>query len=581
MKGETGRFSVRDTNSGAANWKSFARGSFQFRLPFFSLTARILALNVLALGVLVVGLLYLGEYRDSLIDAKVESTEKLATMIAGAVGESGVITGKNSSDAHGILETDAEIPEVVLYVEGKPLLDSITARQMVRRMLLPLTERALLFDKRGFLVVDSRLLEGGQAVEQRVLPPLRDHGWSMRAILSIYDWIVGQSPWRPQLPVYSESTKPHAFEFPEAIMALEGGLGHARRLSDETVILSVAVPVQRLKLVLGVLILQADTRDIETEVYEVRLAILRVFSGVLALTVLLSIYLAGTIARPIKRLAYAADQVQRATNSRASIPDFTARRDEIGDLSRALRGMTKELYERLDAIESFAADVVHELKNPLASIHSAVDGIETIKDPEQKQALMTVLKDDLRRIDLLISDIFMASCLDAELARVQFSLVNVGDLLETLVAVYRDSRGDRGPNITVDLKDREHLGVEGIEDRLGQVVHNLVDNAVSFSGSGSSVLIRATATACRVRVMVEDEGPGLREQAIKQIFDRFYTDRGDDTNFGQHSGLGLSICKRIVEAHGGAIIADNRIGLNGDVIGARFIVDLPAANMRL
>ena len=532
------------------------------RGPLSLLTLRILALNILALGILVAGLLFLGDYRDGLIDAKIEATTTLAAMIAGAIGEGA--TGPPDFAA----------------------LDAETARQMVRRMAEPTATRALLFDTTGALLADSRRLrDGGRVVEQRPLAPPADMMWVTRRVVAIYDWVVGHSPWRPDLPAYHESTTPDAGEFPEVLEALEGRTGYRPRLADEVVILSIAVPVQGFKRVVGALLVQTDTGGIEASVRAVRLAILRVFAAVLALTVLLSIYLAGTIARPIRRLAEAAERVQRGKRQRVAIPDFTGRRDEIGDLSAALREMTTDLYERLDAIEAFAADVAHELKNPLTSLRSALESIETIDDDERRRELLALLKDDIGRIDRLISDISQASRLDAELSRAEFSIVNVGDLLETLVAVHRTATGESEHDIDLKLEmvDRDHLLVEGIDDRLGQIAQNLLDNAVSFSPPGGAIVIRAALADGRVRFSVEDQGRGVPEPRAERIFERFYTDRRpgdrpDGGRFGQHSGLGLSICLRIAEAHGGAITAENRRDADGGILGARFIVDLPAAD---
>jgi len=538
------------------------------RGPLSLLTLRILALNILALGILVAGLLFLGNYRDSLIDAKVEATTTLAAMIAGAIGEGA--TGQKDLSVIPSAATSRR-----LALAAKKL------RQMVRRLAAPTATRALLFDKQGALLVDSRRLrDGGRVVEQRPLAPPTDMVWAMRHVLAIYEWVVGHSRWRPDLPAYHESTTPDASQFPEVLEALEGHTGYRPRLADEVVILGIAVPVQGFKRIDGALLVQTDTGGIEASVHAVRLAILRVFAAVLALTVLLSIYLAGTIARPIRRLAEAAERVQRGKRQRVEIPDFTGRRDEIGDLSAALREMTTDLYERLDAIEAFAADVAHELKNPLTSMRSALESIETIDDDGRRQALLALLKDDIRRIDHLISDISQASRLDAELSRAEFSIVNVGDLLETLVAVHRTAVPESEHDIDLELEmaDRDHLVVEGIDDRLGQIAQNLLDNAVSFSPPGGAILIRAAPADGRVRFSVEDQGRGVPEPRAERIFERFYTDRRDRGRLGQHSGLGLSICLRIAEAHGGAITAENRRDADGRILGARFIVDLPAAD---
>ena len=302
-----------------------------------------------------------------------------------------------------------------------------------------------------------------------------------------------------------------------------------------------------------------------------------VFAIALAVTVLLSFYLAGTIARPIRRLAAAAKLVRYGQGRRFEIPDFGRRRDEIGDLSRALRDMTQALWDRLDAIEGFAADVAHEIKNPLTSLRSAVETVTRVRDPEQQRRLMSIILDDVQRLDRLISDISDASRLDAELSRAQTEPVDIAALLETLVEIQSATLDpDRAPRFKIELQDRSRLLVQGIEGRLGQVFRNLLSNAVTFSPPGGEILMSAQRSDGSVVIGLSDEGPGLPEGKLEAIFDRFYSERPKEEKFGTHSGLGLSISKQIVDAHGGSIRAENRISADGVVMGARFIVTLPA-----
>ncbi|MBM3518059.1 MAG: HAMP domain-containing protein, partial [Alphaproteobacteria bacterium] len=321
-------------------------------------------------------------------------------------------------------------------------------------------------------------------------------------------------------------------------------------------------------------VLQADTHDIDASVREVRFGILRVFVVALAVTTLLSIYLAGTIARPVRHLAEAAEQVRSRRARIVTIPDLRVRRDEIGDLSAALRDMTRDLYERLDAIEAFAADVAHEIRNPLTSLRSGVEAFAQTKDPEQRQRLGDILKDDIRRIDRLITEIRAASRVDAEVARAELVAVDVAHMLTTMVEAYRATTQPRDPALVLSYDPSQPFIVHGLADRLAETIENLVSNARSFSPEGAAIRIVLTRDAGQVRVAVEDEGPGLPEESLERIFARFYSERPAGT--GEHSGLGLSIARRIVEGHGGTIRAENRRTPDGAVIGARFVVTLPA-----
>jgi two-component system sensor histidine kinase ChvG len=277
----------------------------------------------------------------------------------------------------------------------------------------------------------------------------------------------------------------------------------------------------------------------------------------------------------VRRLAGSAEMVRRRTGSRVEIPDFTRRRDEIGHLSGALRDMTDALYSRIEAIESFAADVAHELKNPLTSMRSAVETLPLAKSDASRARLLEVIEHDVKRLDRLISDISDASRLDAELQRRETGAVDLSQLLTTVVTIANQVRLDDG--VTVSLKfegSPRAFVVPGHDSRLGQVVDNLIDNARSFSPPGGSVRITCRRLKQEIEIMVDDDGPGVRSEALEKIFQRFYTDRPHQ-GFGQNSGLGLSISKQIVEAHRGSIRAENRRDVDGSTLGARFIVRLP------
>jgi len=338
-------------------------------------------------------------------------------------------------------------------------------------------------------------------------------------------------------------------------------------------VLSVAVPVQRYKQVLGALMLTRNSDNIEKALREVRIDILKVFAVALGVTIFLSLYLAGTIARPVRRLADAAERVRHGHHRQHEIPDFGSRGDEIGELSRALKDMTEALWERMDAIESFAADVAHEIKNPLTSLRSAVETAARVSDPAQQKKLMDIILDDVERMDRLISDISDASRLDAELSKAETDSVDLAPLLSNLIDARNEMSGRK-----INFSSDGDLVIDGIESRLGQVFANLLDNALSFSPPVGSVSVNASSQGNQDRqvcITVDDEGPGLPEGKLDAIFERFYTQRPETEKFGTHSGLGLSISRQIIETHNGIITAENRTDASGGVIGARFKISLP------
>jgi len=333
-----------------------------------------------------------------------------------------------------------------------------------------------------------------------------------------------------------------------------------------------------------VLMLSTQGADIYDMVEAERLAIVKVFLVAAGVMVVLSMLLAGTIAGPVRRLAEGAERVRRRIRTRVEIPDFTRRKDEIGHLSGALRDMTGALYSRIEAIESFAADVAHELRNPLTSLRSAVETLPLAKTEQSRHRLLEVIEHDVKRLDRLISDISDASRLDAELQRQEVGTIDLPNLLKALVTAANEVWPD-AVKLTLAFEGGppSSFQIPGHDSRLGQVVSNLIDNARSFSPPGSSVRLTCRRLKNEVEIVVDDDGPGIRPDALEKIFERFYTDRPEH-GFGQNSGLGLSISKQIVEAHGGTLWAENRTAVTaGDqgeqepkVLGARFVLRLPA-----
>jgi two-component system, OmpR family, sensor histidine kinase ChvG len=531
-------------------------GRFRWR-PISPLTRRIIAVNVLPVALLAVGFLYLGKFESSLIGQQIESLHTQGEIFAAALSEGAVL---DSTD------------------EGEILLPDL-ARQMMRRLVEPTRTRARLFDIGGKQIADSRLLRGpGDAVQVTELPPIEHKGPMVRLTDRIYDWVVELVPSRHKHPLYREGDTGTAEDYGEAMRALRGESASAVRSDPQSggLVISVAVPVQRYKQVLGAVMLSSGNGEIEEELRTVRLELLRIFGVALLVTVLLSLYLAGTIARPIRRLAGAAQRA-RGRGARVEIPDFTGRGDEIGELSGSLREMTDALWDRMSAIESFAADVAHEIKNPLSSLRSAVETAARIEDPVKRRRLMAIIQDDVARLDRLISDISDASRLDAELSRLEMAPIDIAAMLHALAEMHEATRAEGAPRLTLDIGDRGRtLIVPGTESRLSQVFVNVIANAASFSPPDGEIHIRAGADGRAVLVSVEDQGPGIPEDKLTAIFDRFYTERPAGEKFGTHSGLGLSISKQIVEAHRGRIWAENRADATGAVCGARFLIRLPA-----
>ena len=355
---------------------------------------------------------------------------------------------------------------------------------------------------------------------------------------------------------------------------------HQIRVTDKNeMVISVSVPVQRLKVLQGALLLSTEGGDIDEIVRTERLSILQTFLIAVGVSLLLSISLAQTIARPIRRLAEVSERVRFGREGRVPIPNLKGRQDEIGDLSIALGDMTEALYTRIDSIEQFAADVAHEIKNPLTSLRSAVETFQGTTDPDRQKRLLSVIIDDVARIDRLITDISDASRLDAELTRTQMEDVCIPVLLETLTKIYDATKKPGVPKISLKIDSgalpAEALTVPGYEHRLGQVVRNIIDNAISFSKPSDEIRIRAQLDDKHIVITIDDQGPGIPEENLETIFERFYTQRPSAEDFGKNSGLGLAISKQIIEAHRGRIYASNRRNSKGDVQGARFTIELP------
>ncbi|QDC01806.1 sensor histidine kinase [Mesorhizobium sp. 8] len=552
---------------------------------FSSLTRRILFLNLAGLAVLVIGILYLNTFRDGLIDARVESLMTQGEIIAGAIAASATVeTDSISIDPEKLLELQAGESTGPSSDQLDNLDFPINPERVapvLRRLISPTRTRARIYDRDTNLLLDSRHLYSRGQILRYDVPPIEEEepGLVERVEKFIFSFFRNSD-----LPIYKEQPGGNGAAYPEVIKALTGSPSTIVRISEKgEQIVSVAVPIQRFRAVLGVLLLSTEGGDIDKIVAAERKAILRVFGIAALVTAILSLLLASTIATPLRRLSAAAVRVRRGVKNREEIPDFSDRQDEIGNLSLAVRDMTNALYARIEAIESFAADVSHELKNPLTSLRSAVETLPLAKNETSRSRLMEVIQHDVRRLDRLITDISDASRLDAELAREDAGKVDLKKFITDLVSVSSEVSHHKKA-VQLEFKVAKlPQGVKGYQVvghdlRLGQVITNLIENARSFVPDEHGHITISLERSGKFNIVtVDDNGPGIRAEKIDRIFERFYTDRPASEAFGQNSGLGLSISRQIVEAHGGTLTAENIPGTKpGEIKGARFVVALPA-----
>ncbi len=538
----------------------------RFRAHWVSpLLRRILLVNALPLALLVAALLYLDQYQNGLLEAEVSALREQARIYAGALGESAVRM------------TDPDNPKLVPEI----------ARPLLRRLTEPTPgAQAKLYAPDGTVIADSRVRDGPSgAVSTEPLPPAVNHGPILGAVGWVYDKVLALLP--HQTPVVVDMT-PGAGglewqpDVKEELRLNSSGQSremqpYIRRTKDNQLLVTVAEPVERDHHTVGIILLTRDAREVETSLFVVRMSILALFGLALGLTVLLSWYLSLTIARPILRLAGAAADMREGQGRAGGVPaPLLQRRDEVGALATALSDSAQALFARIDAIEKFAADVAHEIKNPLSSIRSAIETLRRIEDPARQKQLLGIIAQDVTRLDRLISEVSDASRLDAELSRVTAERVDVVPILHALRDLDEATRdAENDPRLIVDAPTS--LMVWAVEDRLVQVLRNLITNAQSFSPPRGRIAVSAHEAGGMVEISVEDEGPGIPEGKLEHVFDRFYSERPQGEKFGQHSGLGLSISRQIIEALHGRIAAENRRGIGNRVLGARFVVRLPKA----
>ncbi len=495
----------------------------------------IIVLNLAGLAILVGGALLLNELRQGLVTARIQSLSTEGQLLANVIE-------KNATDPQPLLQADV----------ASDFLDSLS---------IPKTERVRLFDAEGHSISDSWVI--ADRVESTPLPPALKPGEKPFAF-------PGFAP------------KPHDAAAVEQALndeiqtALKGQMVAGVRVAENGGrVVSVSIPIQRVREVLGVLTLEAG--DVDQIIAAERAAQLPFIAIAVAVSLLSSFLLTQLIAQPVRRLSAAADSVRLNRARAIALPDIAERKDELGDLARSLEDMTHTLSDRMEAIERFAADVAHEIRNPLTSIRSAVETLELVKEGPGRDRLQAILKQDVGRLDRLITDISNASRLDAELSRESPRPVALLRLLRDIVGLYETTRRENDPHVRLVHDEDDLMTVPGREGPLSQVIRNLIDNARSFSPAGGDVWVTLSRERGRAVVLVDDSGPGMPPENLETVFERFYTSRPRGAAFGGNSGLGLSIARQIVEAHGGDIHAENRANAAGEVTGARFVVTMPAA----
>ena len=531
------------------------------------LAVRLLAINVVGLILFGFLIIVFGGTQSGLIDERTRALDVHSRIIAGAIADQAVTSA----------------------VGERAEIDVEAANRIMRRLVLPSGYRARLYSTDNVLIADSRSLDASGAVEMRIIDPPTDFEAFMQRISFVMDWALGVIP-RDAEP-YVEGPN---VQYDEVAAALRGAQNPDRkrnvRIDDEgDIIISVATPVQRFRAYLGALMLSAEGDDIEEAMRQERRVLSRIFLWAVVATLLITGAFAMSVVLPLRELSNEADRVRQAGRAGSGadmpqLPDWPRRRDEVGDLARSLKDMTAALYNRIDAIESFAADVSHEIKNPLTSLRSAVETLDMAKTDEARNRLLSIIAEDVGRLDRLITDISDASRLDAELTRETTEPMALSPLLKGLTQIYEDLSDGRGIQVRTEIDTgalpESALRVRGIESRLGQVIQNLLGNAISFSPDNGEVRLKARLDRRGDHELailtVEDDGPGIPDEGIERIFERFYTERPEAEAFGKNSGLGLSISRQIVTAHGGDIWAENRLDESGKVLGARFVVSLPA-----
>lgn len=507
------------------------------------LTLRILLVNIIALLIFIFGLIQFSGYQTEILTTKLEAFRKESLTIAQTISrlESGL---GNKEYIQNIMRDTKRI----------------TGHEII------------IFDTLGNIQIQTASLD--EPPQQTLSNNKKQSLAPFRFIVDIFAKILPQNQ---ILPVYPSAN--NFKKFPDIMQALQGKESmRAWRdsIDEKATYLSTAAPIIKNNALIGAVYMVRSGADIRKDIQNFWIQILQIFLLNFFIMLLISIYLSGSIARPLRRLTRAAEQIRRNKNGAENIPDLSERLDEIGELSLVLIDMTESLQERLGTIERFAADVAHELKNPLTSMKSAAETLQNTKKKENREKMMAVLQHDIQRMDRLITDISAASRLDAALYNDVLSPLNINKILENMTRRYQDQFH---PKIIFEYSApaSQKWIIRAAEDRVQQVIDNVVMNAVSFAQDADVITISLHKKNNMIDVYIEDQGPGIPEEKLEDIFNRFYSQRPQTESFGKHSGLGLSICNQIMTAMGGAIRAQNIKTRDGKIAGARFVISFVKA----
>ncbi len=529
------------------------------------LTLRIIGINIIAVIILVLGVIYLGQYQSTLIESKLERFQTEITLVTAALAEGAIETSSTNN--------------IYLVPEKAKFLSA--------RLAATLGKRILIFDINDQMVSDSKIIIEKENIEPifQVLKKEKEKLNSVEMLKNTAGWIISLLPKSTKLQSFSGVISNKASDYHDVVASLTQKLSiSAWHDKNGEIILTAAMPIINNSKSIGIVMIIGGDEDIKEALGDAWFDILKIFLLTLFVTILLSIYLSGVIARPLRKLAVAAENVRKGKAKHTDIPDMSYRNDEIGELSIVLRDMTHALWERMDTIETFAADVSHEIKNPLTSLKSAVETASIVKKKKDRDKLLDIIKHDVDRLDRLITDISSASRLDAELSRETFDFIDLKQLLAQLLDSYktpleRTSNNNESSNIAIkdgatiklEMPNDSNIITIGSEVRLMQVFQNIISNALSFSPKGALIKIIVESKDSHATITIEDEGCGIPENKLESIFERFYSERPDHEEYGNHSGLGLSICKQIITAHNGIIYAENK---TGNKTGAKFVIIL-------
>ena len=492
-----------------------------------------LTLNILALFFLLGGLFSIDRYQQTLEENEFIKLEDEGRILSQAIGRT-------------ILQAPDTRTQIILNREEQETISFLLNQSRVRIRL---------FSYQGNLLADSENSVGFRTIVKTIeLPSLQEKNFFRIFFEKIYAYISLVVAKTSKLDFYQENTLQQAEDYDEVLKALYGEeTRFLRQLNNGKKMFSVAIPVQSYKKISGAVLLTLDSTNIENKLKDFRFEVFKIFFLALFLTICVSIYLSANIVRPIRKLANVTSNINPADGRKIIVPQFSDRKDEINDLAFSIKEMLNSIWNRMDAIENFAADVAHEIKNPLTSLKSAVDVANKTKDKKQLNKLSKIINQDIKRLDRLVTDISNASRLDAELSREGMKRIDIKKTLGGIANFFN-------------------------EQRLSQVFTNLIDNALSFNKKNKKIEILLKSKKNNIFIEINDYGPGIRINNFNKIFDRFYTERPSNENFGEHSGLGLSIAKQIIDVHKGTINVENRINKNKEINGAKFIITLKKAD---